>query len=69
MWSEEKINMTISEVPILYVNGRITTEVYHCIVFVTICCLVFANFELCFYHVDYYRRTYVCYIMLGFCDM
>jgi hypothetical protein len=47
-------------------SGRIITEVYHCIVFVAICCLVFVNFKLYFYHVSYCRGPYVCYIMLGF---
>ena len=61
-------NVYRKEVLILYVNGRITTEEYHCIFFCCDCIMFgVCKFLNCInYHVGYCRRPYVCYIMLGF---
>ena len=61
-------NFYRKEVLILYVNGRITTEVYQYIVFFFDCMLsgVCKFLNCIIYHVGYCRGPYVCYIMLDF---
>jgi len=69
MWSK-KPNTAVSEVLILYINGRITAEVNHFIVFCDYMLSGICKYLNCvLYHVDYYRGPHVRYIVLGFCDM
>ena len=59
--------MAISEVLIFYVSGRKSTKVNHCVAFRD-----YILFDVCkilncvLYHINYYRGSYVCYVILSF---